>query len=115
MNQGMAGVLAIVAVYGAAQMTISPMMRSRIDEFSAELAKADKGTGETVGPIAISSSDICTLLTEPDSLWGTLERWSFLDAGEAADALAQKYTFTPVSKCDKYQRFNALLAHPKAS
>lgn len=110
MGKGMNALIAVAAVYGATQFTIAPLMRSNIDAFAAELVAQPAHPDGTIGPVGVRSSDICTLLTQPDSWKGRGERLAFLEAGTAADRLTQNYTFVPVGECSKYNRRNLIVA-----
>lgn len=113
MNKALKALIAAAAVYGVVQVTLSPLLESKINAFGSELAATPENPDGTLGPIAVRSSDICTLLTQTGMWKGQMHRWAFLQAGSAADNLNLKYQFSPAPKCSKYNVPNYILARPK--
>jgi hypothetical protein len=105
-------ILTVVIVYVGCQLTIGDMMKARIDDFSAQLEAAKPSADGTRGPIALRSSDICTMLTQTGGFSGTLSRLAFPAPGAAADRLTARYRFVSQNGCSKYNRRNLILAKP---
>ena len=105
-------IIAVIAVYVGAQLTIGSMMTSRVADFAAELDAAPVGVNGTKGPIAVRSSDICTLLTRTSGWRGSLSRLAFPEPGAAADELTARYRFSVINGCSKYSRMNMVIADP---
>lgn len=105
-------IVTVSVVYGIAQVTVGSLMVQRIDAFAAELAASAPAADGTFGPVALRSSDICTLLTETDSWKGMVSRYAFIAPGHAADALTARYRFVATDGCSKY-RLNMIVAQPR--
>lgn len=102
-----AGLLAAVAVYAGAQLTIAQLIANGIDEIGRTLPPALVG-GQSVATIPQVGSDACTLLAGA----GLRRRASWLAfpvAGRAADRWRAHYRFEVRGGCRR-GRNNDLLA-----
>ena len=114
LNKVASFVVTVVIVYGVFQVTIGELLCANLDDFAAQIADAPANEDGARGPVALRSSDLCTLLTDAGVLKGWGNRIAFPHAGVAASRLKAQYRFTSANGCSKYNVYNQMIATPVA-